>query len=74
VSLAWPYGLDHPVRGRPPKDDDIEERVGAEPVGPCTETQAASPMAINPGTMASGLPSRSVRTSPSRLVGTPPML
>jgi hypothetical protein len=37
------------------------------------ETQAASPMAINPGTTASGLPSRTVTTSPCRLVGTPPI-
>jgi hypothetical protein len=33
-------------------------------LAPCTETQAASPTAIRPGTTASGLPSFLVSTSP----------
>jgi len=33
-------------------------------LAPWTETQAASPMAIRPGTRLSGLPSLSVTTSP----------
>ena len=33
-------------------------------LAPCTDTQAASPMASRPGTMVSGLPSFSVSTSP----------
>ncbi len=31
---------------------------------PCTDTQAASPMAIKPGMMVSGLPSLRITTSP----------
>jgi hypothetical protein len=41
---------------------------------PCTDTQAASPTAISPGTTLSGSPFASVSTSPFTLQGMPPML
>ena len=40
----------------------------------CTETQAASPTAIRPGTTVSGLPSFRVTTSEWKFVWMPPML
>jgi hypothetical protein len=33
VALSGADRLDHPERGGPPKHDDVEERVGTEPVG-----------------------------------------
>jgi len=51
-----------------PRRDLISELVPSR-LAPCTETQAASPRAVKPGTTVSGLPSLSVSTSPTMPVG-----
>jgi hypothetical protein len=43
-------------------------------LAPCTDTQAASPTAIRPGTTLFGSPFFSVTTSPWMVQGMPPML
>jgi hypothetical protein len=75
--LVGAAGLDRlggPVRRSPAEDDEVDQRVAAQRLAPCTEAQAASPTAIRPGTTVSWLPFLRSTTSVRWLVGMPPML
>jgi hypothetical protein len=65
--MARPFGSTISAQRLPaarPKTTRSISELEPRRLAPWTETQAASPIAIRPGTTVSGLPSRSVSTSP----------